>query len=71
MMVAVRSGESLSSDPPRPLFRCDLSAMPEGLSSPVVGVSNDAQRFLVVMKADSRETPFQVVLNWPQMLDKK
>jgi len=34
-------------------------------------VSNDAQRFLVVMKADSRETPFQVVLNWPQMLDKK
>jgi len=42
--------------------------MPEGLSSPVVAVSNDAQRFLVVTKTDSRETPFQVVLNWPQMV---
>ena len=68
MMVSVRSGDSVSSDPPRPLFRCDISAMPEGISSPVVAVSNDAQRFLVVMKTDSRETPFQVVLNWPQMV---
>jgi Tol biopolymer transport system component len=71
MMVAVRLGDSLSADPPRPLFRCEVSAMPEGLSSPVVAVSNDAQRFLVVMKTDSRETPFHVVLNWPQMLEKK
>jgi len=71
MMVAVRGGDSLSSDTPRPLFRCDTSAMLEGLSSPVVGVSNDAQRFLVVMKTDSHEIPFQVVLNWPQMLEKK
>jgi serine/threonine-protein kinase len=70
-MVAVRLGDSLSSDPPRPLFHCELSAMPEGLSSPVVAVSNDEQRFLVVTKTDSRETPFNVVLNWPQMLEKK
>ncbi len=71
MMAAVHLGESLASDTPRPLFRCDFSAMLEGLSSPVVGVSNDAQRFLVVMKTDARETPFQVVLNWPQMLQKR
>jgi Tol biopolymer transport system component len=71
MMVAVHSGDSLSSDTPRPLFRCDVAAIPEGLSSPVVGVSSDAQRFLVVMKTDSRETPFQVVLNWPQMMERK
>jgi Tol biopolymer transport system component len=71
MMVPVRGGDSLSADPPRPLFRCDNSAMLEGLSSPVVAVSNDAQRFLVVTKTDSHETPFQVVLNWPQMLEKK
>jgi hypothetical protein len=70
-MVALRLGDSLSSDPPRPLFHCELSAMPEGLSSPVVAVSNDEQRFLVVTKTDSRETPFNVVLNWPQMLEKK
>jgi serine/threonine-protein kinase len=71
MTVAVRGGDSLTSDTPRPLFRCDLSAMVEGLNSPVVAVSNDAQRFLVVMRTDSRETPFQVVLNWPQMVQSK
>lgn len=71
MMVAVRGGDSLSSDTPRALFRCDLSAMLDGVSSPVVAVSNDAQRFLVVMKTDSRETSFQVVLNWARMLEKK
>jgi len=70
-MVAVRLGDSLSSEPPQPLFRCDVSAMPEGLSSPVVAISNNAQRFLVVTKTDSRETPFQVVLNWPQMVQSK
>jgi hypothetical protein len=68
MTVAVRLGESLTADPPRSLFSCDITAMPEGLSSPVVGISNDAQRFLVVTKTDSRETPFQVVLNWPELV---
>jgi len=37
----------------------------------VVAISNNAQRFLVVTKTDSRETPFQVVLNWPQMVQSK
>jgi len=68
MTTAVRRGGTLNFDSPRPLFRCDVSAMPEGLSSPVVGVSNDAQRFLVVTKTDSREIPFQIVLNWPEMV---
>jgi Tol biopolymer transport system component len=68
MSTAVRRGGTFNFDSPRPLFRCDVSAMPEGLSSPVVGISNDAQRFLVVTKTDSREIPFQIVLNWPEMV---
>jgi serine/threonine protein kinase len=66
--VSVRTAGSLNFDPPRSLFRCDISAMPEGLSSPVVAVSKDAQQFLVVTKTESRETPFQVVLNWQEMV---
>ncbi len=69
MMAPVRLGESLTSDPPQALFRCDSSAMPEGISSPVVAVSHDGQRFLVVTKANAnRETPFHVVINWPRMV---
>lgn len=69
--VAVHRGESFTFDPPRSLFTTDVSAMPEGLSSPLVAISNDAQRFLVITKTDAREIPFQVVLNWPEMLQGK
>jgi Tol biopolymer transport system component len=70
MSVAVRAGESLITSPPQILFQSDVAAMPEGLSSPVAGISDDAQRFLVIAKTETRDTPFQVVLNWPEMVPK-
>jgi len=62
-------GTSVHIGAPRPLFRLDISAMAEGLASPLLGVSADNQEFLVVTKVDENATtPFQIVVNWPEML---
>ncbi len=71
MSVALDLGETVNAQPPRPLFKADPSAIPQGASSPVFGVSNDGQRFLVITKAEGEAPPpFQVLLNWPGLLAK-
>ena len=68
MEVAVHPGDTFAFDPPRKLFQTDNTAMTEGISSPLVAISADKQRFLVIEKMDNHESPFNVILNWPEML---
>ena len=69
MAVRVSTGESFQADPPRALFRFDPLVIPEGVASPVEAVAPDGTRFLVVTKAEgSTSSPFEVVLNWPELV---
>jgi eukaryotic-like serine/threonine-protein kinase len=62
MEIPVQLGETFQAGQPGPLFRCDG----------FVGPSPDGKRFLVVMKEQPKSSPtLQVVLNWPQILEKK
>jgi hypothetical protein len=70
--VALRFGDSVQAATPSPLFRVNATAMPDGGTSPFLAVSSDGQRFLIATPTEQSTTlPFEVVLNWPAMLQKK
>lgn len=45
--------------------------IPEGVASPIAGVSADGKRFLAITKAEGNVLPnFNALLNWQQAINK-
>jgi len=64
MVVAVKSGATLETGPPKPLFQTQVTGLVDVRNHYVPGASG--QRFLVnSIVGEGASTPIAVALNWP------
>lgn len=68
MAVSVGGGAEMEAGRPRLLFQTRIRPYHFGVE---YGASPDGQRFLLAEPVEAAPTPFQVVLNWPALMQRR